>query len=74
MRWLAALGALVLHAACQCGGPRLTGIDEEDAGAPLVDAGPMACATGSVSGRVCATDRRTWLNGAAVSVAGSDCN
>ncbi len=45
---------------------------EVDAG---IDAGLPVCTNlGSVSGRVCATDRHTWLVGARVSVTTTDCN
>ena len=44
-----------------------------DAG--VEDAGVVACTNqGSVTGRVCAPDLATWLNGAAVTLDGTDCN
>ncbi|MCC6809612.1 MAG: carboxypeptidase regulatory-like domain-containing protein [Deltaproteobacteria bacterium] len=35
---------------------------------------PATCAYGRITGRVCATDNRTWVNGAAVTIASTDCD
>lgn len=53
-----------------------------DAGAPdagALDAGPgpdagHVCMFGSITGRVCAPDQQTWVNGATVTLDGTDCN
>ncbi|MBX7115456.1 MAG: carboxypeptidase-like regulatory domain-containing protein [Myxococcaceae bacterium] len=51
--------------------PSLCKVDEPDAGEVI----PPTCPTaGAVTGRVCATDQRTWVNGAAVSVDATDCH
>lgn len=44
-----------------------------DAGVEPVDAGPCTN-QGSVTGRVCAPDLATWVNGATVVLDGTDCN
>jgi hypothetical protein len=75
----------VLWAGCLCGAPRLVNVpncemdpDLCDAGIPVVeepDAGPPPPCTdlGTVTGRVCAPDQMTWVNGAVVSVDALDC-
>ncbi len=46
-----------------------------DAGPVVVDAGLPACGDeGSVTGRVCAPDLQTWVNGARVFLDGTDCH
>ena len=47
-----------------------------DAGPPpVIDAGvPLCTNQGSITGRVCAPDLATWLNGATVALDGTDCN
>jgi hypothetical protein len=35
---------------------------------------PATCEYGTISGRVCATDQQTWVNGANVTLAGTDCD
>ncbi len=76
---------VLCFAACQCGGTHLMNVPPIcdtnpefcDAGViDPIDAGPGSACTdlGTVTGRVCATDQQTWLNGATVSVDAIDCN
>lgn len=82
---LAIVSSWVLCAGCLCGGPRLDTAsnvcemdpDLCDAGIPVVevDAGPPPPCTdlGTVTGRICAPDQMTWVNGATVSIEATDC-
>jgi len=81
-RWLALALAFSLSG-CNCGKVRLDESDAcalnpdacSDGGVILAsDAGPQACDVGAISGRVCAPDQQTWVNGATVSVSATDCN
>jgi hypothetical protein len=76
------LAASVVLSACQCGGARLIGVPDQcevdpascDAGVIEPDAGQPACTDhGTITGRVCAPDLMTFLNGATVSVDAIDC-
>ena len=78
-----ALGLSLTVAGCRCDN-RLVDTYQADAGEPEEVAVPpevspevppkTACAVGSVSGRVCAPDKQTWVGGAQVTLDGPDCN
>lgn len=76
--WLA-----LVAGACQCGNDRLMRLPTcEDDNSCYVDAGtppppppPGPCpAVGAITGRVCATDQKTFVNGAKVELEAQDCN
>lgn len=86
---LASLVLASIATSCNCGGRGLVrredcdfnpelcdaGVPDagpDDAGTPP-DAGPCP-ATGTITGRVCAPDQRTWVNGAAVTIDATDCH
>jgi|CXWL01.1.fsa_nt_gi hypothetical protein len=83
--FVAALLAFTLSS-CNCGRTGLVQRDPcdydptacDDAGAEPPDSGviePEECpTTGTVRGRVCATDQQTWVNGAAVHIDATDCH
>jgi hypothetical protein len=85
---LVVLLGVVIFGGCDCSPPKLRTPDPcdldpmscEDAGPPPVDAGepdagePPCTDVGAVTGRVCAPDLQTWVNGATVSVDAIDCN
>ncbi len=60
--------------ACQCGTTRLVHPVDLDAGVPPDSDYPGDCPVGTITGRVCAPDQQTWVNGAQVYVSGSDCH
>jgi hypothetical protein len=52
-----------------------SGSPERDSGFPVDSGFPEGpCDTGTVSGRVCAPDKATWVNGATVTVDATDCH
>ena len=75
---------LICLTGCDCGTPNLQHVPPlcelnpaacVDAGLPPVDAGLDPCTDqGAVTGRVCAPDLATWLNGATVALDGTDCH
>ena len=82
LRLFVAFIVVVLTPACSCGVTPLRNVLDPCEAQPdlCVDAGsPPAAASvcgdeGSVTGRVCAPDQATWLNGATVSIDGTDCH
>jgi hypothetical protein len=77
--------AALFASGCVCGDRKLTQVDPcvenpgscDDAGVDAgIDAGtPSNCTDqGSVTGKVCAPDQATWVNGATVFVDATDCN
>jgi hypothetical protein len=73
----------LLWSGCMCDGTRVDHVQDpcvlypQTCVNPDHDAGFIenTCANqGSVTGRVCATDQQTWVNGATVSIVATDCN
>ncbi len=73
---LASLGL----AGCRCGDARLKQVPPEPEQVvpfhadTVLPPATLACRSGSVRGKVCAPDKHTWVGGAVVSVAGTDCS
>ena len=60
---------------CRCD-PRIVTVEPEPIPVEPTPATPPppACPLGTVSGKVCAPDKKTWVEGAVVAVDGQDCN
>ena len=75
---------LLAAPACLCGDARVRPVLERcdaqpelcvDAGTPPAEPDAGLCGDeGSVTGRICAPDQQTWVNGARVFIDGTDCN